>query len=164
MEVLWKNFHTAQIWLYLFTAASFSLHCFFRLRKHLCSSFIQKRTALFFCADCSLVTSDHSTMSCHTDQWPIKQGTRKGRTYAWQTADKQWTSFQFFTEHLSTTCVTISMRIQPNTQTFCSRTNVPFDCKIKALPSLNVKDHLNWGNNGALALSAVRGCDATELC
>lgn len=56
---------------------------FYARETHLCASFIRKRTLLFFCADCFLVTRAHNTMSCHTHQWPIKQGTWKGRNYGW---------------------------------------------------------------------------------
>lgn len=144
-----------------------------RLGKHLCPSFIRNRTRLFFCADCSLVTSDHSTMSCHTDQWPIKQGTWKGRTFGWQKTDmffpsdhrdKHWTSFQSLTEHLSTTCVNYNIQLQHSWTQLSIQFTVTSYWAVKS--ELKVKDWLlNRRNNGALTLLAsLWSCNATVLC
>lgn len=103
-------------------------------------------------------------MSCHTDQWPIKQGTWKGRTHRWQKKDTfssrptAETNGGHHSGSLQDICQRLT-RFQPGG----ARTN---PLKIIALLSLKVKDLLlKKGNNGTLTLLAILcGCNATVLC
>lgn len=79
--------------------------------------------------------------------------------------DKQWTSFWFLTEHLSSTQQREiqHVRFSVRTDSLHSVTTSYSAVKIKA-PKL--KDHLlNRRNNGALTLLAILwSCNATVLC
>lgn len=104
----WKKWQSTNVaLLYLFVVSFLCTTIFFIFVTR-----AQKRKLLFFCTDCSLVTRNHSTVSWHTNQWPINQATWKGRTSGWQKMetcfhfnrrDKQWTSVWFFPQYLSTT-------------------------------------------------------------
>ncbi len=106
-------------------------------------------------------------MSCHTNQWPIKQGTRKGRGYSWQKTDKRQTRSGHHSSSLQNICQPlVSTPAWEHDWTQLSIRLMHSVSKSKLYTLLTYKGHLlKQRRNGALSLLAMRwSCSATELC